>query len=39
MGADSNLPSMKRMSGKKGAGMTVFFFPSSVEGGGIGKVA
>jgi hypothetical protein len=39
MGADSNLPWMKRMSGYKGAGAMVSFFPSSFEGGGIGKVA
>jgi hypothetical protein len=39
IGADSNLPWMKKTSGLKGAGMTVFFFLSSFEGGGIGKVA
>jgi hypothetical protein len=39
MGANSNLPWMKSMSGYKGVGAMVFFFPSSFESGGIEKMA
>jgi hypothetical protein len=38
MDDDSSLPWMKRMSGKKGVGAAVCFFPSSFKGGGVGVI-
>jgi hypothetical protein len=39
MGNDSNIPSMKRTSGLKGANVMTLFFLPSFEGEGIGKMA